>query len=142
MEPLDLTANPPRSPRERIGGMVMLARTIDKLRATLPGGSLGQYQISGFSSRMLEMLGISEEDLRDVVARARDEDEVVAWVLAHSDEASRESVDANLGSLRIADRLDREGFADRYPQVRELPPETSLFEMLEDDDRRMFSSPA
>lgn len=140
MESLDLTKRPPRSPRERLGGMVMLARTIDKLRAMLPGGNLGAYQISGFSSRMLEMLGVAEAELRAAIAAAPDENAVVAWVLERTDAQARDHVEETLGSLRVADRIDREGFADRYPGARELPPETTLFEMLEDDDRRMFAN--
>ena len=38
----------------------MAARTVDKLRATLPGGNLGEYQITGFSSRLIETLGLPE----------------------------------------------------------------------------------
>jgi hypothetical protein len=33
MEPLDLSAAPPRSPRVMLDGLAMLARTIDKTRA-------------------------------------------------------------------------------------------------------------
>ncbi len=38
----DLTKEPPRSPRERIGGYAMLCRTIDKCRAHL-AGQVGDY---------------------------------------------------------------------------------------------------
>ncbi len=53
MDALDLTTHPPRSPNLRLGGLLMLARTIDKLRASLPGGNLGVYYIRGFSATML-----------------------------------------------------------------------------------------
>lgn len=73
MESLDLTVRPPRGPRLPLADLdlVMLARTVDKVRATLPGGSLGSYQIPGFSARLLERLGITEDELRDAVAGAR-----------------------------------------------------------------------
>jgi len=46
----------------------MLAQTVDKLRATLPGGNLGSYRIAGFSAQLLWKLGIEEDALRDDVA--------------------------------------------------------------------------
>lgn len=139
MKPLNLTIQPPRSPRHRLGGVVLLARTIDKLRATLPGGDLGEYKIEGFSARLLRELQIDQEDLCSVIALAAAEDEVVSWVLAHSDPAARERLNEGCGALRIGERASDEAFLTRYPCARELPPETSLFEMLEEDDRRMFA---
>ena len=68
MTPVDLTKAPPRSPYAELGGLLMLARTIDKLRASLPGGHLGAYKMAGFSVRLLEGLGIAEDDLQGVVA--------------------------------------------------------------------------
>ncbi|HWT06548.1 MAG TPA: DUF5069 domain-containing protein, partial [Xanthomonadales bacterium] len=68
MQPLDLTTAPPRAPRESLAGIVFLPRTIDKMRATLPGGALGAYNIPGFSEMMLEALGIELEAFRAAVA--------------------------------------------------------------------------
>ncbi|MBV9971796.1 MAG: DUF5069 domain-containing protein, partial [Candidatus Eremiobacteraeota bacterium] len=68
MEPLDLSKRPPRSPKLELDGLTMLPRTIDKIRATLPGGNLGPYRIAGFSQRMLDAIGVTEEQLRDAVA--------------------------------------------------------------------------
>jgi hypothetical protein len=39
---MDLTQRPPRSPRVRLGGYVILARMLDKGRATLAGKN-GEY---------------------------------------------------------------------------------------------------
>ncbi len=70
MDALDLTQRPPRSPRDLLPGLdlLMAARTVDKIRATLPGGNLGQYQITGFSSSLLNRLGIVEGLLREAIA--------------------------------------------------------------------------
>ena len=43
---LDLTQRPPRSPRVRLGGYVLLPRIIDKARASL-AGKLGDYHFAG-----------------------------------------------------------------------------------------------
>ena len=76
MEPLDLTKRAPRGPRERLDGVVLMPRTIDKLRATQPGANLAGYKVSGFSSRMLEMIGVREADLLEVVRTASSDDDV------------------------------------------------------------------
>ena len=52
MTPLDLTNRQPRGPRELLGGFPMLARTIDRARASLPGGTLGPYVPLTFDARM------------------------------------------------------------------------------------------
>src|SRR5580658_6516712 len=70
MEPLDLTTTRPRTTRAELSGIVFLPRSIDKLRASLPGGNLNGYSIEGFTGRMLEHLGISAEALRGVGAEA------------------------------------------------------------------------
>ncbi len=140
MEPLDLTARPPRSPSVRLGGLTMLPRTIDKLRASLPGGQLGAYYIRGFSAMLLGELGIDEETLRSVVAKAKDEDEVAAWVREHSDPSRYDEINALLRKRRIADRLDDAEFVARYPSITalSLPHDMPLIDMLDYDDRWMF----
>ena len=83
MEPLDLARTPPRSPREKLLGLYFLPRTIDKFRAELPGGNLAGYLTDykeGLSSYLLHKLGISIDDFRVLIARASDEDELMADV--------------------------------------------------------------
>lgn len=139
MEALDLTKAPPRSPYVELGGLYMLARTIDKIRATLPGGDTGAYQIAGFSKRMLDALGIAEDDLRAVVALASSDDEVVAWVRKHSDSSKYGSINAALEAPTVGERLDRPEMVAKYPILTTLPPETTLLRMLELDDARSFA---
>lgn len=137
MEPLDLTKTPPRSPWVCLDGLYLLARTIDKLRATLPGGNLGVYQIAGFSQRLFETLGIEEEALREVVAQAAGDDEVVAWVRANADVSKYAEVNA-MAERRIRDSANPQRFAQNYPCSHELPPDTPIFDVLDRDDREMF----
>ena len=53
MDALDLTKRPPRSPRDLLPGLdlLMAARTVDKIRATLAGGNIGEYQITASPRR-------------------------------------------------------------------------------------------
>jgi Domain of unknown function (DUF5069) len=141
MNALDLTKQPPRSPRELLPGLdlLMAARTVDKIRATLPGGDIGEYQITGFSSRLLERLGIVESQLRKAVADAGSDAEVAQWISARSDPARYAEINAALERSTIGERLDDAEFVARYPVVRRLPPQTSRLDMLISDDKEAFS---
>lgn len=142
VEPLDLTAAPPRSPRESLGGLVMLARTIDKLRAELPGGNRGEYQsVRGLTILQLELLGIARDELLDVVVRAGSDDDVVRWVHAHSDAARYPAINERLSRYTLADNPpERWDFVDQlYPNRPKLPREqVNVFDLLDQDDREAF----
>ncbi len=144
MESLDLTRRPPRGPRLPLADLdlFMLARTVDKLRATLPGGSLGSYQIPGFSTRLLEGLGIAEEEIRDAVARANSDEDVAAWVREHTDPARYAEINAALEGRTIADRIDDPAWVAKYPIAQTLPPEMPLLDFLSADDGDMFPNRA
>jgi Domain of unknown function (DUF5069) len=139
MKPLDLTKQPPRSPREKLGGLVFLARTIDKMRASLPGGNIGSYNIPGSSIRMLEAVGIKPDDLQAVVAQSASEQEVVAWVHAHSDQKKYEEVNRVMSARSIKDiepeRLAR--FAQMYPHHMEVASGL-IVDILDHDDAKAF----
>jgi uncharacterized protein DUF5069 len=143
MEPLDLTVAPPRRPHESIGGLVMLARTIDKLRAELPGGNRGEYQsVRGLTILQLEMLGIARDQLLDVVASAASDDEVVQWVHARSDESRYAAINQRLSQYTLADNPpERWAFVDTlYPNRPQLPrDQVNVFDMLAQDDRDCFA---
>jgi hypothetical protein len=140
MKPLDLTQRPPRGPRDLLPGLdlLMAARTVDKLRATLPGGNLGQYQITGFSSRMLEAIGIGEAALRAAIADAGDDEAVAKWIGEHSDPARYGEFNRKLEALKVAERLNEPEFIARYPLAATIPPETARIDLLVADDRAMF----
>jgi hypothetical protein len=140
---MDLSLAPPRGPREWMAGLDLdiMARTVDKLRATLPGGDLGPYKISGYSSRLLDALGIEEGALRDAVAAAADEATVVKWILERTDPSKFPAMNERMESLTIADRkLDPEWLAAN-PVAKGLPDDTTRFDYLEIDDAIMFPAP-
>jgi hypothetical protein len=144
MDPLDLSARPPRKPRELLGNLelLMIARTVDKLRATLPGGNLGPYKIAGLSARLLEKLDLEEEELRNAVAQAKSEDDVVEWIREHTDPNSYVDINLSFEKRNIGHALDADpAFADRYPIVKRLARETPLIDMLVADDDDMYAKP-
>ncbi len=80
----DLTANPPRSPRVRLGGYALLPRMLDKGRAAI-GGKNGEY-IYGcpLDLRFLEFAGIDPEALKKELASGKSDQEILAWIQATS----------------------------------------------------------
>lgn len=141
MNALDLTQHPPRSPRELLAGLnlLMAARTVDKIRATLPGGNIGDYQITGFSSSLLNALEIAESVLRKVIAQAQSDAEVATWIREHSDPERYPEINAKLEGRTVGERLNDPGFLARYPGARNLPPETSRLDHLIADDAETFA---
>jgi len=139
MQPLDLSKQPPRSPNVKVGGLMMLARTIDKMRAGLPGGNMGSYRIPGFSTRLLEGIGIDADELAAEVARADSEDEVVAWVRARADTSKFDEVNRRLAARSIKDiEPDRlEYFRSNYPHHAEVASGL-IADIIEHDDTKMF----
>jgi hypothetical protein len=140
MEPLDLTKAPPRTPRTPLADLdlIMAARTVDKMRATLPGGNLGAYNIPGFSTQMLEAIGISEDDLRAEVVRASSDADIAAWL---RDRVNVETIDAfntAIAARRIEHRLTDEVWRKKYPHGAAMPPETPLIDFLKKDDELAF----
>ena len=117
----------------------MIARTVDKLRATLPGGNSGDYKIAGFSERVLKGLDIEESAIRDAVAAAKDDAEVAAWVAAHTDASRFDAVNAAISAPTVADRIGDPEFLAKYPIYATLPPETPLIDALAADDRAAFA---
>ena len=138
MQPLDLTVAPPRAPRESLAGVVFLPRTIDKVRATLPGGALGAYNIPGFSEMLLEALGIELDDFRAAVADAANDEAVAAFVNASTSAGRVEKWNA-LVLARLPRNGDRNAAYEAYPWLRGRPDLVLALDVLEEDDRQHFA---
>jgi hypothetical protein len=83
---MDLTKAYPRSPRERLDGIPMLPRTIDKARAYL-NGTLGQYKFgddSGYDRALFETLGIDAETFLAGIKHSADDESMVRWLHANA----------------------------------------------------------
>ena len=76
----DLTQRPPRSPRIRLGGYVILPRMLDKGRATV-AGKAGEYHYNcPMDQRFLEFVGIGAEPLKKQLAAGKGDGEILAWI--------------------------------------------------------------
>jgi len=80
----DLTQRPPRSPRVRLGGYVILPRMLDKGRALL-NGKIGEYKYAcPLDQRFLEFVGVDPDELKKELAAGRGDGEILEWINAHS----------------------------------------------------------
>src|SRR5437762_12566145 len=76
----DLTKEPPRSPKTRVGGYAILGRTIDKCRALL-GGNIGEYHFDCPLDNMLfGFKGIKGDDFKAFVETGTSDAEIATWV--------------------------------------------------------------
>ncbi len=78
----DLTKQPPRSARVRLGGYVILPRMLDKGRATIAGKN-GEYHFAcPLDQRFLEFAGIDPKALKKQLKKS--DTEVLEWINAHA----------------------------------------------------------
>jgi len=144
MEPLDLTTRPPRAPRETLAGIAFMPRTIDKLRAEMPGGTMGKYlnRTDGLSAFMCKRLGVDMDELRAVVASSANEDDVAAWLRERVSPELAAETSAKLATMTM-DRLPPE-FQDRvranHPILAQRPELSTFFEIFEADDAATFGA--
>ena len=142
MLPLDLTQAPPRSPWERLDGLVLMPRTIDKLRAKLPGGAPGTYLTHlGVTKVLLKIIRVEEPELLLAVAAAENDDEIAAWLRENADVTRYEKANHILSGLTVADVTeDLSEHFEAFYGGRD-PGLQNLFDILDWDDRRSFPGP-
>src|SRR6202453_1131669 len=81
---IDLTQRPPRSFRARLGNYVVLARMLDKGRATLAKKS-GEYHYDcATDQRLVQFLGFDPDAWLKRCATGKGDGEMLEWVQAHS----------------------------------------------------------
>ena len=80
----DLTQRPPRSPRCRLGGYVLLPRMLDKGRATIAGKN-GEYHYNcPLDQHLVNFLGFDAEALREQLAMGKGDGEILEWLNANA----------------------------------------------------------
>lgn len=118
---MDLTKRPPRSPNDRLLGIPMLPRTIDKARAAL-AGTLGEYVYggkSGFDTTLLEFLGLSPEQFLEGVRQSPDDAAMAKWLRANARPLNPAEIEhfATIFLNDGDDEADRARFAERRAQL-------------------------
>jgi hypothetical protein len=130
--------------------MIYLGRTIDKVRASLPGGNLGSFIVGSdevpttMSLYLLRVLKTTEEEFREVVTHAESEDDVVAWVRAKAAPEKIARWNAWIGGYRVAD-LPPENvdfFFRSNATARGLSTETRVIDALDYEDSATTAMPS
>ena len=138
----NLTKEAPRSPRTRLGNYAILARSLDKGRATLQGQA-GDYHfdcpLDNFLFGFKEVKG--DEVKQQLIAGATDE-QIVAWLDTHGAAKSPEEVKAWSAQAEAYRPYDdpekKEWFVGECTKVGLDPAKSTLFDFLETDDKASF----
>jgi len=139
----DLTKQPPRSPRVRLGGYVILPRILDKGRALL-AGQIGEYKYAcPLDEQFLAYVGVDAKALKKQLATGKGDGDILKWISAHAKHqhtgAEIETWSAWQG-LRAPDNTDsREYFNELHKSA--APKRTdvvSWFDLLDVDDFASF----
>ena len=138
----DLTKEPPRSPRVRIGGYALLARMADKGRATL-NGTAGEYHFDCPLDNMLfGFKGVKGSDVRPLLASGASDEDIAKWMDTHGSPKTPAEVKAWSDSVEkyrpYDDPAKREWFVGECASLGLKPEKTTLFDYLETDDRASF----
>jgi len=82
--PTDLTQRPPRSPRVRLGGYVILPRMLDKGRAQL-AGTVGDYHYNcSLDQQFTAFTGVDAAELLKQLALGKSDGEILEWINANA----------------------------------------------------------
>jgi hypothetical protein len=76
----DLTQHPPRSPRVRLGGYVILPRMLDKGRAAVARKNGEYHYACPVDRRFLDFVGIKPDALKKQLAAGKSDTEVLLWI--------------------------------------------------------------
>jgi hypothetical protein len=80
----DLTKQPPRSARVRLGGYVILARCLDKGRATINGKN-GEYHYDcPMDQHFLEFAGVDAQAMKKELEAGKGDGEILEWIQANA----------------------------------------------------------
>jgi Domain of unknown function (DUF5069) len=119
---------------------MFMPRTIDKIRATLPGGHLGPYHIvPGMSDMLLSIISVDLTALRATIIDASSDDDVAAWLRTNADISQYPRANATLSEWRHENipQDHRAHFESLYPDYL-LSRYAIAFDLIEADDRDLY----
>lgn len=143
----DLMKLPPRSPRVRLGGYVILPRCLDKGRAALAGKN-GEYHYNcPMDQRLLEFAGISAAALKKQLAAGKGDNEILNWIKANAKPKRTESEiaawSAHQEQRAPSDPESREYFNGIHAKVAPKREDIATwFDLLDVDDYVSFGGKA
>ena len=135
----DLTKEAPRSPRVRIGGYAILARTYDKCCALL-AGNIGEYHFDCPLDNMLfGFKGVKGDDFKAEVETGASDEAMAKWLESHGEKKTPEEVKAWSDEVEATNPYNnpekREWFEEQVKPHGLDPAKTTPFDWLEVDDK-------
>jgi hypothetical protein len=139
----DLTKEAPASPRIRIGGYAILARTLDKGRADL-AGTIGEFHFDcPLDNYLFGFKGVKGDDVKKLLAEGSTNEEIAAWIDANGEPKTEEEKKAWSDSVEAARPYDnpekKEWFIGVCAEAGCDPATSTLFDFLEADDKVSFA---
>src|SRR5215469_6980515 len=134
----NLTQEPPRSPRTRLGDYALAARMADKGRATLHG-VVGEYHFACPLDQMLfSFKGVQADDVKSLLASGATDEQLIDWFNGHGAQKTVDEIKAwgaGVEAYRPYEDPERkEWFAGECIKLGLKPESTTLFDFLEADD--------
>lgn len=138
----DLTKQAPRSPGQRLGGYVIMARMIDKGRADI-AGTIGEYHFDCPVDNMLfGFKGVKGAEVRKQLEAGATDEQILAWINSHGTPKTAEEIKAwseQSEKLSFYNNPEkREWFIGECKKVGLDPAKATLFQYLDADDKASY----
>jgi len=137
---MDLTTSYPRSVREKLFGVVQLARTLDKGKAFAEGKN-GEYHYNcPMDQHVFAFLGIDHEALIDVIKNAKSDADIEAYVKTFVDKKTPQEIEA-FNEDWLAHEPDNDESRQYFMELRnQIAPDrtdvTTWADILDLDEKR------
>jgi len=140
---MNLTVQAPRSPRIRLGGYVILARTTDKCHAFLEG-TIGDYHFDcPLDNFLFGFKGVTGDDFKAQVQAGASDEALVEWLNTHGTPKTSEEIKAWSDGVEATKPYEnperRDWFAEQTTPLGLDPAKTTLFDWLEADDKASYA---
>ena len=143
----DLTQRPPRSPRVRLGGYVILPRMLDKGRAAIVGKQWEYNYDCPMDQKFLGFAGVSAQALKKQLAAGKGDGEILQWIeknAKHQRSGSEIAAwSAHCEQIAPADTDSREFFQGAHAKLAPKREDIATwFDLLDLDDYVSFGGNA
>jgi len=143
----DLRVRPPRGPRVRLGGYVILPRMLDKGRATIASQNGEYHYACPIDQHFLTYTGIDPTQLKEELAAGKGDSSVLEWIQANASQNRAPWEIAQWSSYQEArapsDSETREYFSKLHDAASARREDiTTWFELLDLDDFVTFGGVA
>ena len=140
----DLTREAPRSPRIRLGGYVILGRTLDKCRALI-AGDIGEYHYDcPLDNTLFGFKGVTGADFKAQVENGASDQQMAEWLDQSGEKKTGEEIKRWSDETEVDNPYNnperRDWFVAQLKPLALDPAKTTLFDWLEADDRASYQS--